>query len=252
MANRVTVSMAQHRKPPSKVNCFTCQHRIESSWSVLTDDEVSLLDRSKACRKYLPGEYIFHEGDHCRGVYCVASGLVGIRKTDADGNSVLLPRLACAGDTLGYRPFLAGECHRGSSEIMEPSVICFIRGSAVKELLVHNPILGLQFLARAAKDLGQAEEHYFQSVTFSVRARLAHLLLVLKDRYGEVADDGTLSIELPLSRKDVAALIGARPESTSRAIRQLKEDGVAYFSGQTVHISAVENLVGELGADDHI
>ncbi len=252
MANRVTVSIAQQRIPPSQVNCFACQHWGEPDWNVLSDDEVRLLDRSKACRKYLPGEYIFHEDDPCRGVYCVASGLVGIRKTGADGNSVLLPRLASAGDTLGYRPFLAEECHRGSSEIMEPAVICFIRGSAVKELLCHNPVLGLRLLARVAKDLGQAEEHFFQSITFSARARLAHLLLVLKDRDGEVADDCTLSIELPLSRKDVAALIGARPKSTSRAIRQLKEDSVAYFSGQTVHINAVKNLGGELGDDDHI
>jgi len=235
----------------STVTCFSCQHRSRSQWSSLTEEETRKLDKAKVCRRFGPGETVFHEGDPCQAIYCVMDGLVGIRKTDPDGNSVLLARMASTGDTLGYRPFLANEPHRGSAETLKPSTICTIDGIAVRDLLAHNPSLGLQFLERAAKDLGEAEEHYFQTVTLSVRARFVHLLLVLQEQYGKTAADGGLSIELPLSRGDLAAMIGTRPESMSRTIRKMEDDGVAIFSGRTVHVPKIDELLNELGADIH-
>jgi CRP/FNR family transcriptional regulator len=236
---------------PASVACFDCQYRERSQWSVLGADEMELLDRTKICRRFDPGEVIFHEGDPCTSIFCVMDGLVGIRKTDAEGNSVLLARMATAGDTLGYRPFLANEAHRGTAEPLKPSTICTIDGKAVHELLLHNPSLGLQFLERAVKDLGEAEEHYFQTVTLSVRARFAHLLLVLKEQYGKTAADGGLSIELPLSRGDLAAMIGARPESMSRTIRKMEDEGIAKFAGRTVHVPRIDQLINELGPGIH-
>jgi len=233
------------------VTCFNCQHRSRSQWSSLTQQETEQLDRAKVCRRFEPGETVFREGDPCRAVYCVMDGLVGVRKTDSEGNSVLLARMASTGDTLGYRPFLAKEPHRGTAEALKPSIICTIDGKTVQDLLYHNPSLGLQFLERAAKDLGEAEEHYFQTVTLSVRARFAHLLLVLNKQYGKTAAGGGLSIELPLSRGDLAAMIGTRPESMSRTIRKMEEDGIARFTGRTVHVPKIDELLNELGANIH-
>jgi DNA-binding Lrp family transcriptional regulator len=43
-------------------------------------------------------------------------------------------------------------------------------------------------------------------------------------------------MELPLSRRDLASMIGTRHETLSRIISRLEEDGVARFSGRTVHV----------------
>ncbi len=237
--------MSMLRGSSERITCFNCQHRERSEWGVLTEKELQGLDSGKICREYFPGEAIFLEGDPCLGVYCVERGLVGVRKTDAEGNSVLV-RIANSGDTLGYRPFLAGDVHRGTAEALKPTIICAISGSTVRRLLAENPSLGLQFLERTAKALGDAEEKYFQNVTLPVRARLAHLLVVLKDRYGTVAEDGSLTMELPMSRQDLAALIGTRPETMSRAVRQFEEDGIAQFKGRKVHIRDTRDLLAEL------
>ena len=71
----------------------------------------------------------------------------------------------------------------------------------------------------ATQVLNTAEEMVLQSATLPVRARFAHLLLVLKDRYGVTGDNGELTLKLPLSRQDMAAMIGIRPESMSWTIR---------------------------------
>ena len=102
-----------------------------------------------------------------------------------------------------------------------------------------------------ARDLGAAEERILQSVTLSVRAQFAHLLLVLKDRYATSAKDGTFELELPLARQDLAAMIGIRPETMSRAIKQLEEDGVAYFSGRSVQVPDVKRLLREIEPESY-
>ncbi|MCH6591274.1 MAG: Crp/Fnr family transcriptional regulator [Proteobacteria bacterium] len=211
----------------------------------MTDEELALVDQGKVCRQYLPGDVIFHEGDECHGVHCIESGLVGIRKMDAGGKEILL-RLSHPGDTMGYRSFLAGNDHNNSAEALEQSVICFVSGATVRSLLKKNPTLGLRFLKHAARDLDDAEEKVLQSTTLPVRARFAHLLLVLKDRYGVTGEDGALVLELPLSRQDMAAMIGIRPESMSRTIRSFEEDDIAHFSGRRVHVARIDDLIREL------
>ncbi len=233
------------RKPSSARNCFTCQTRGRTEWCVLTEEELRLVDKAKVSRDYLPGEVIFHEADACQGIHCIESGLVGVRKMNANGQEILL-RLGYPGDTLGYRSMLAGDDHNNSAEALEPSVVCFIDAGTVRTLLSKNPTLGLRFLTHAAKDLATAEDKVLQSTTLPVRARFAHLLLVLKDRYGVVGKDGAMELDLPLSRQDMAAMIGIRPESMSRTIRSLEQDDIARFSGRRVSIPNIDDLIEEL------
>jgi CRP/FNR family transcriptional regulator len=232
-------------KPTSGRNCFTCQTRGRTEWCVLTEEELKLVDKAKVSRDYLPGEVVFHEGDACRGIHCIENGLIGSRKMNAAGQEILL-RLSHPGDTLGYRSLLAGDDHNNSAEAMEPSTVCFIDGGTVKKMLTANPGLGLRFLNHAAVDLRAAEEKALQSATLPVRARFAHLLLVLKDRYGGGGEDGAMVLELPLSRQDMAAMIGIRPESMSRTIRSFEDDEIARFSGRRVHVRNIDDLIEEM------
>ena len=70
-----------------------------------------------------------------------------MRKTNADGNSILL-HLNNPGDTMGYRAFLAGEDYHASAEALEPSKVCLIDVATVRTLLAQNPALGLRYLKR--------------------------------------------------------------------------------------------------------
>jgi CRP-like cAMP-binding protein len=232
-------------------DCFTCQSRDRSEWCALNDEELRLLDKAKVVREYRPGEVVFHQGEPSRGVHCFETGMVGIRTIDADGNSILFG-LAYPGDTLGYRSFLVGEDHGASAEALKPSTICFVDSATVRTLLNHNPALGLQFLQTVARELGAAEERILQSATLNVRARFAHLLLVLRDRYATSGKDGTFALELPLARQDLAAMIGIRPETMSRAIKRLEEDGVAYFSGRSVQVPDVKRLLREIEPEGYM
>jgi CRP/FNR family transcriptional regulator len=226
-------------------SCFSCQGRERSEWCVLEDDDLRVLDRARTSNTYRAGQVIFYQGNACLGLYCIEEGEVALRKADEAGHDAIV-RLAHAGQTLGYRAYFAGTPYAATAEALTECRICFVDRAAVRQLLDRNPALGYRFLHRAAVELEESEESRLQVTTLSVRTRLAHLLLALKDRRGRALDNGELVIELPLARQDLAALLGARPETISRAIRALEDDGVAHFDGREVRIADLDALLDEL------
>jgi CRP/FNR family transcriptional regulator len=229
--------------------CFPENVLERSEWKVLTAEKLAELCMEAHCRAYQPGETIFYEGDPCRGVYFISEGLIGVRKEDPDGNSVLL-HLATDGDTLGYRPFLAGDSHRASAEVLKASDICFFDSEIMRSLLRENPDLGLEFLRRATRELGTAENRFYEAVRLNLRTRVAHLLLLFKDRYANVEADGRILLDLPISRQDMAAMIGVRAESLSRTIRTLTDEGLIDVSGHRAWILDVDRLIAEVAPPD--
>ncbi len=237
--------MVERRRSASGANCLECRLRHRNEWRVLAEEELKLLAQSRKCRQYQAGEPIFSAGEPSHGIYCVTSGTVAIRKVDAEGNAVLV-QLGYPGDTLGYRGLLLDENRRSSAEALGPSKVCFIDQRIVRTLLARNPALGLQFLRRVTADLDDAHAKLLQNATFSNRTKFIHLLLVLMNRHGRTATDGSRVMQLPLSRRDLASMIGARHETLSRIIGRLEEDGIAHFSGRTVHVTQPNSLLEEI------
>ncbi|MDP6832792.1 MAG: Crp/Fnr family transcriptional regulator [Alphaproteobacteria bacterium] len=229
------------------VSCFGCQTRHTTEWCASSDAELTLLDQVKAPKIMEAGTALFHQGDECGGIYCLNSGLVGIRRLDAAGNSTLL-RLAGPGETIGYQSFLLGTAHRATAEIMMPSTVCFIRRQTVRGLLEQNPNLGLRFLRHNVKDAAEFEERHFETISFTVRSRFLNLLMVLYERFGSLNEDGEPVLDLPLSRQDIAALIGSTPETVSRSISKVQDEGLARFKGRKVLLQDIDELMRQLPA----
>lgn len=238
-------SPSRQRPRTVSASCFDCQKRDRSTWCVLSRGDVNTLNGLKHTTLYQPGQIIFRQGDPCNGIYMVESGTVAVRKTDEHGNMSLV-RMRHQGDAVGYRDLFLDDVFSVTAEALAPSNVCFVDRGAVQRLLQRNPALGLQFIRSIGQDLGTAEDAILQAAAFPVRKRLAHLLLSLKDRYAAVTEDGTMTIELPLSRQDIASIVGARRETIARAIHDLEADGVAAFSGRKVIVQDLDLLLDEL------
>jgi CRP-like cAMP-binding protein len=229
-------------------NCFTCQWRQRSEWCVLAREDVQVLNDHKLTSTFEQGQFVFRQGDPCNGVYSIVSGAVAIRKTDAQGHAVLV-RMRHAGETMGYRDFFAGEIFTTSAEALERTRVCYIDKHSVRALLDRNPALGLGFLARLGADLQEAEQTLLRSAALTTRTRMAHLLLTLKDRYASAQEDGSLTMTLPLSRQDIADILGSRTETVARIIQAFEKDDVARFSGRKVVIPDLDLLLDEIEAE---
>jgi len=237
--------MAQGSTTHERQACSICHVGQRSDWHDLDEAASGLLARGRRRHEYGSGEVVFAQGEENDGVHCVSGGTVGIRRLDGNGNSVLL-ELAYPGDTIGYRSFLTGSEHKTSAEALGPTVVCHIDRATVTALLASNPAIGLRFLKRSIGELEHAHDMMFRQATLSNRHKLVHLLLVLVGRHGHRHANGSQSIELPVSRRDLASMVGTRHETISRIIGRLETSGIAHFSGRQVTIPSVDALAAEL------
>lgn len=239
------VAVPKRLKVLTTPSCFSCQSRDRNEWSSLQGDELELLERAKTCNVYEPGQVVFYEGNACLGIHCIESGSVKLRRTGPKGEEIVVG-LVGPGVTLGYLAYFGDRGYTTTAEALLPCRICFIDRAAVKALIHASPSVGLAFLRRMADDVDRSEAERVKALALPLRARAAHLLLVLKDRSASADDEGRLTIELPLSRRDLAAMLGTRPESLSRLIRDFASDGVAHFGPREVVVPDLDALLDEL------
>jgi CRP/FNR family transcriptional regulator len=238
-------------RPDSKLrvlkspSCFDCQGRHRTEWSSLTGEDLEVLDRAKTCNVYEPGQVVFYEGNACLGIHCVESGSVKLRRAGLRGDDVIVG-LAGAGETLGYLAYFGDRGYTTTAEALTACRICFVDRAAVKTVIHRNPTVGLSFLRRLSDDVDRSEQERVNALSLPLRARAAHLLLVLKDRNASADDQGRLTIDLPLTRRDLAAMLGTRPESLSRLIRDFETDGVAHFGPRHIVVPDLDTLLDEL------
>ena len=224
-------------------SCSSCAHRQAAEWSVLGAGNIAQIGDVRRSRNFLAGEAIYHEGDEATGIYCVSSGLVGIRKVDADGESVLL-RLVRPGQTFGYRSLLTGTPHGVGAEALKEGRICHVPAATVHRMAAESPALVMAFFRHLARDMAEAENKVMETVTASCRVRFLRLLMA----FGGEADAGAgmpVHLELPVSRQDIASLIGVRSETMSRVIRAIENEGLAHFKGRHVDIPDARRLADE-------
>lgn len=221
--------------PMSKQNLAVTSEQARLEWSELSTAQQSELESAMIRRSRASGDTLFHSGEKCEGVYFVLSGIVGIRKTDVNGNSFLL-HLAGAGEPVGYQAALSGGDYRIEAEILSPAEIGFVPRARFFALLAKAPEFAIHLLKQTAKDLDEAERRSFELITKPARSRVAQLLWQLKGQYAIETHDGATVMELPFTRKDMASLAGITPETISRVIRVFNDEGVAQFVNRTVRI----------------
>lgn len=233
--------------PPS--NCISCPRRRETEWCDLTADELNLVNAHKRDRILEAGEVLYHQGDPCEGIFCVREGLVGERRLDPDGDSVLV-RLNHAGTTLGYQELLTKTAYRNSAEVLQQSHVCFLSRSILGELLIANPMLGERFLHRSIRDMRETENGYVTAMKWGIRSRLLHTLLILYERYGSFEEGQGHILEIPLARQDLASLVGTGPETISRTIRKLQDDKLVRFQGRKAYFPNLGDAYDAIAASD--
>jgi CRP/FNR family transcriptional regulator len=228
----------------SNDSCFACPRKHLTDWNDLKPSELEIVDRYKRDRILLPGQVLYHQGDACEGIYSIKKGLIGERRIDAEGNSTLV-RLCHPGTTIAYQEMLSRTAHRNSAEALLESHICYISKSVVRQLLAVSPKLGERYLRRSIQDAKELEDALVDARTTTVKTRFLQTLMVMYERSGSYEPQIGHVCEIPITRRDIAALIGTAPETISRTIRDLEKDNMVYFQGRKAVIPDLDVVFSE-------
>jgi CRP/FNR family transcriptional regulator, polysaccharide utilization system transcription regulator len=221
-------------------DCATCESRGSSVFCDLHKHELDQLEADKGCMLYKKGQVVFSAGAYPHGLFCVKEGKIKIFRVGDEGKEQIV-RLAKAGDILGYRALLSGDKYASSAEAIEESKICFVPSQTFLSILEGNGILSMHIMKLLSQDLKNAEHKMIDLAQKPVRERVAEALLYLKQTYG-LAEDGK-TINVTLSREDIANIVGTATETTIRLLSELKNDQVIGLNGKRISILNQQLLV---------
>ncbi|MFQ5562244.1 MAG: Crp/Fnr family transcriptional regulator [Parvularculaceae bacterium] len=227
-------------------SCAYCPVSSTTEWACINAAADDVLKSARRLTAYQVGETIFHQNDESLGLHCLMSGLVILKQLDAFGTETAF-RLLFPGQTCGWRSLFGGQAHRASGVVLESSRVCFIPRDALDRMLKLDPNLSRRFLRTLANDPGPADAVLLRNPFLPARIRLAHLLLILSERCLTEATEGAVCYRLPIKRKHIAALIGARGETVSRTIKELEDESLVSFDRRNVLIPDVDRLRAEIG-----
>lgn len=202
---------------------------------------VAALERVSTVRTLDPHSYLFDQYSEARGVYVLERGVIMIERSSAAGRRQILG-FSYPGDFVGltHNDFFEYSVQSlTQADVREFPMAEFIRLSdSSPELKSNVNRIGGSVFSHAIDQvfaLGQKKAH----------ERLCYLLLEIRNR--EVGAD-TSTIELPMTRQDIADYLGLTMETVSRAIRRLRNDGVIDIeNNQTVKLLQMD-VIAKLGS----
>ena len=224
---------------PSDVNhpCGKCAFYNQSVWQPAEAGAGSVLVRGFSRKTLAADQVVFDQDDSNGGIFCVSAGLIALRTHNPNGTSTLL-KLVYPGEVFGFRSFLANSRHKTEARAVLPSRVCVVAHRDANNVVRGNPAVLERLAARCVSEIDANQERIIATATTSNKQRLFDLLQRLMVRHGEQID-GHMRMQLPLSRSDLADLIGVQPETMSRLFTRLKEDGACVVSGRDIQMPLV-------------
>ena len=196
----------------------------------MTPAQIADLRRIALDRHYQKGEFIFSEGDEGNGFYVIVAGQVEIYKASMEGKEKIL-HIFGPGEPIGEVPVFSGDRFPANARALVKSHLLFFARKAFVNLIAASPALALQMLAVLSMRLRQFAVQIEHLTLKEVPARLAAHLLYVSG--GQKKAD---TVRLAISKGQLASLLGTIPETLSRILARMAQQGLIRVEARTIHL----------------
>ncbi len=231
------------------VQCSECPIRHRAVCARCEPDELSRLEQMKYYRSFQAGQTIIWSGDRMEFVGSVVTGIATLTQTMEDGRRQMVG-LLLPSDFVGRpgRPIAAFNVTATTDLVM-----CCFRKKPFEEMMAATPRVAQRLLEMTLDELDSAREWMLLLGRKTAREKIASLIFIIARREAALQgrrSGGMLSVDLPLTREEMADYLGLTLETVSRQISALKKDGVIMLEGNRhVRIPDIDRLLEEAGDD---
>jgi len=219
--------------------CEQCIVREFSSLKALGKEELLKMADCKTSMTIKKGDVIFEEGENVNGVFCVKDGVCKMTKLSQNGKDQIV-KLVKKGELLGQRSMISDEPANLSAVALEDMQVCFIPKNEIMGFFNQNNNFSMNVMKTICGDLKEADDILVGLAQKTVRERLAHTLLYIEDTFGTNPDK---SLQLQLSREEIAGMIGTATESCIRLLSELKKENAIELVGKKIIITDRNKLL---------
>ena len=185
------------------------------------------------------GSVLFSTGDSAQGFYAVLHGAVRVYRISPEGKEITL-EIAGDGETFAEASLFSDVYHCWA-EALKDSRVYLIPKDAFMDVIQRDIQFAAAWIHVLSLEVIRLRQRIEELTLKSPKARIVSYVLLLAEI------QSTASVTLPVHRKSIATLLGMTHETFYRMAKELENDGLVRFDGQSVEIvncSLLEQLMG--------
>lgn len=203
----------------------------------LPQEQIDIILDMTIEKQFVRGETIFFEGDEAEGFYIVTGGQVKVFKMNPLGKEHIL-HIFGAGEPIGEVPVFHNQPFPASAEALVKSRLIYFPRKDFVNLIEKHPSVSLNMLALLSMRLRQFASQIENLSLKEVPARLANYLIYVSEE-----QDNTDTVQLSVSKGQLASLLGTIPETLSRIFAKMSDEGLIRVDGRIITILNREGLM---------
>ena len=216
--------------PRLDLRCADCGIRHRAVCARCDETELARLEEVKFYRTYEAGQKIVWAGDDLSFVASVVSGIATMAQTLEDGR-VQMVGLLLPSDFIG-RPGRTSTPYdiTAASDV----TLCCFRRAPFERLLADMPHVAGRLLEMTLDELDAAREWMMVLGRKTARERIASLLVSVARReasFDLATRPRDIRLDLPLTRGEMASMLGLTIETISRSLTRLESAGAIRRKG---------------------
>lgn len=192
-------------------------------------------------REAASGSILFHHGDPYQGFYLLITGSVHIYRLSDSGRMLVL-HVIRPGESFAEVPLFepdADPTYPATAETLEDSRLLFIPAEPFLRFVDEHPRACLHMLGEIARRQREAVRQLDALSLQDVQGRLARHLA---ERAAESTETDATTIQLDIPKSVLAAELGTVPETLSRALRSLEQEGLIRSESSAITVEDMDGL----------
>lgn len=199
---------------------------------------LTAIDLNRQLLHFKKGELLFKEGEPVNGMYFIYTGLVKVHKKWSDDKELIL-RFAKNGAIAGHRGLGKDTIYPVSATALAATDVCFVDLDFFIATLKVNPEYLFELMMFFAAELKESEKKMRNLAHMNSKGRVCQTLLTLQDKFGT---DANGSIDIEISRQDLASYSGTTYETLFKMLNELTDENILRFDNKKITILNYKQL----------
>ncbi len=198
----------------------------------MTTAHLSNLANAAVKKKYRAGQTIINENDVAEAFYVVISGLVKMFKASPEGREQTL-YIFGPGEMFGVCAIFSDMIFPAGASALEDSVLLTFQGGLVKQVARQDPTILFNMVRVLACRLKESMALVELLALKDIPQRVASFLLLSTMKKDCRADE---EVDLMITRREMAKIIGTTPETLSRVLKKMAMKGMIELEGRRLRV----------------
>lgn len=199
----------------------------------LTAEEMSWVSERTTMITAKKGQVIYGQEEPAEVLFILKRGRIQVYRLASDGRKLVISILG-PGTIFGEMSLIGQRMYSGYAEALDDVTLCVMSQTDLERVVIDKPQVAIRLLDVMSQRI-RAMEAQLERIAFkSVSVRLAHVLIRLAG--------ATESRVLAASHQELAEMVGASRETTTRALDEFQHAGIVALGRRSITIRDSDRL----------